>query len=231
MFKPYLMNIDFNFIFGKVDDFFSAAEKVTSAHREHKDTKPHFGYVNYSGGQNTLSYMVPLESYGELDSLPRLDAVVEEVYGDKGVETMKMFRESASGYCNQILQRDEDLSTASNTSKASQYIYKLQLKIDLAKAVRFNEILAKIGDAHKRANDAYKYHLYTTIAGDQDVYTLYIPFDKFVEIEKLKDVGAVLTSDAQLKTETYLTQEFLGALKSVSSCIVKHLPELSNVKK
>lgn len=108
--------------------FKELAGKVAFAYQQHSRRMRWMAYATVAGPENYVYIMMPMPELADMDRMPSLDLVLQDVYGSEGAALLQKFQECVLHMETFVLNRVSDKLDPIEREQPPPYLYYLTLK-------------------------------------------------------------------------------------------------------
>ncbi|MFC5498083.1 hypothetical protein ACFPOE_11105 [Caenimonas terrae] len=141
--------------------FKQLASKVAFAYQQHSRRMRWMAYATVAGPENYVYIMMPMPDLADMDSMPSLDLVLQDVYGAEGAVLLEKFQECVLHMETFVLNRVNDKVEPTERKQPPPYLYYLTLKARPSRMGQLLESVQQLG----AATTGSQMFCYATFAG------------------------------------------------------------------
>jgi len=187
--------------------FKELASKVAFAYQQHSRRMRWMAYATVAGPENYVYIMMPMPHLADMDRMPSLDLVLQEVYGAEGPVLLEKFQECVLHMETFVLNRVNDKVEPTEREQPPPYLYYLTLKAHPARMGKLLENVQQLG----AATTGSQMFTYATFAGP-------IRLHAFTMGETIAELGDVATLERRV-VEHYGPEEGRRVIGSIHEAL------------
>ncbi len=168
--------------------FKELAGKVSFAYQQHPRRMRWMAYATVAGPANYVYIMLPMATLGEMDQIPSLDQVLQDIYGaEEGIQLLEKFQACVLQMESFVLNRVNDNIEPIERPEPPPYLYYLTLKAEPSNMGKLLHNFQQLG----AATTGGPLFCYATFAGP-------VRFHVFTMGETIGELGEVATLERRV---------------------------------
>jgi hypothetical protein len=205
-----------------------AVTKLVAVLKMQKEASKFWGYSTGTGEGEHVVVFAPFQKYSDLDR-PTTGQIVAKAKGNIDVDgVLTAIDSSVAEVTRSIVEYVPSLSNPPDHDAPAPgpHIYHVKAKLKPGNTITARALAAQIAEAYRKSAKGMKYWGYGTAVGEGETYHVFIPFEKYADLDGWCSTGDVL-NEAHAKTDAVLT-EIDGLIEHSERSILTYVPALSN---
>lgn len=206
-----------------------AMQDVAAAHTSHEDGNTWAAYRALTGGPEArFRFFSPLGSLAEMDDWPSNRRIVTEAMGADAAGAALRVLDAGARSHDRLMSYVPEVSRPPAPRPAPyRNVWVLTVTIDAGKMTEYASLLKRVKKAHDDAEDGVHWAVYANAIGGNDMQVeLYMPFDRFAELDGWPGTYQVLAARYGVDDAARII-EAMDAISETEGEIWNLVPDLS----
>jgi len=207
-----------------------AAARLHAVVKNEPKASKYWGYTVGTGVGEKVCLFCPFTKYADLDRPTTGQVAVQSkaaanVDVDGLITSVESHLESVT---RSIVEYVPGLSNppTHDALAPGPFIYHVEAHLKPGNTIAARDLAAKIAEAHRKSPNGVKYWGYTTAMGSGDTYHVFIPFEKYADLDGWATTGEVLAA-ADAATADQMLTEIDSMIEHSQRQILSYVPGLS----
>jgi hypothetical protein len=205
-----------------------SAEELVGALRDDSSATRYWGYSTGTGPGEHVLVFAPFGKFADLDGPTTGEVAVKSLGSSRVDDVITALESNLESVTRSIVEYVPGLSNppSRDAEAPGPNIYYVKAKLKPGNTLRAGQIANQIAEAHRAASNGVEYWGFSTVQGPSETYHIFIPFDRYADLDGWASTGEVLASANPDSADDLLT-EIDGLIESSERSILTYVPALS----
>jgi hypothetical protein len=203
--------------------------EVISLTRGQKNATPFWAYSTSTGSGESVVAFAPFKKFADLDRPTHGNVAVHAKSGTNVDEVLTGLDSNLGTVSRSLLEYVPSLSNPPDhdSSAPGPHLYHVKLKLKPGNTLAAKGLAEKIAHAHQKGSKGLKYWLFSTALGNEEVYHVFVPFNRYSDIDNWNSTSAVSSEVHGGEQTDDLLTAIDGLIESSERSILDHRPAFS----